>query len=390
MDFKSEILSHVYEKNQEWVLGLTAKDIAHILNSVAYVPYMKKQKKVDFAANIGKQGENKFEGIISQYMSNDYKLTNTSKKAHSGDFFLTWQSPKTHKIYKILIDVKNYKRTSISTKEVHKLHNDLNVNVVHAGFMISLGAKITGFSKTIEITEFVLDTGVKIPVIFANIKTPETICEVLKLLFRMVEINDICGNKQHDLENLFYQINQLNDDIQLITDTRNVLQESKNKIDVSLNAIMHKLMTCEYSLAGKITKINNTIMNYQDELKMIEPEVNDIPLNMLENVKRVFDVCPEVYPYLLSIFKIGWDSSSIDIPKKKWVLIKNNTTITIRLFKIMCSVMIPVITDDMQQHINAVRNISSKLVRNTASGLDIKITDDTITSVICICKLIHG
>ena len=112
------ILEHILPQHKEWVTQLQPEGIAQLLNSVACVPHMKVVKKhnADHAANIGKKGEYKFESIVSQYMNNSYTLTNNAKKAHSGDFVLSWQSPKTNSIYKILIDVKNYKSSSVSTK----------------------------------------------------------------------------------------------------------------------------------------------------------------------------------------------------------------------------------------------------------------------------------
>jgi len=385
------ILEHILPQHKEWVTQLQPEGIAQLLNSVACVPHMKVVKKhnADHAANIGKKGEYKFESIVSQYMNNSYTLTNNAKKAHSGDFVLSWQSPKTNSIYKILIDVKNYKSSSVSTKEVEKLYRDLNVNTMDGGFMISLGSKITGFSKIIEIKKFFLENGRQIPIVFANIHTPEVVCEVLKMLFHVIETRDIsCKNIQsQNLDGLFYQINQLNDNIQLITETREILQDSKNKIDASLNNIMYKLMSCEYSLINKIEKINATMINHQDELKLIEPEPNEI-LSMVDNIQQTFNVPEEIIPFLHAIFKVGWDGSSIIIPKRKWILIKNDTQITVKIFKVATGIIFPTVTEPMCEIIENLKKISKKLIRNTSVGVDIKITGDTIGNIVKLCEMI--
>ena len=387
-----EILEHVLPQHKEWVTQLKPEGIAHLLNNVACVPHMKviKTNKVDHAANIGKKGEQQFENIVSQYMNNSYILTNNAKKAHSGDFVLSWQSPKTNTIYKILIDVKNYKSSSVSTKEVEKLYRDLNLNTMDGGFMISLGSKITGFSKIIEIKKFFLENGRQIPIVFANIHTPEVICEVLKMLFHVIETRDIsCKNIQsHNLDGLFYQINQLNDNIQLITETREILQDSKNSIDTSLNNIMHKLMSCEYSLINKIAGINATMINHQDELKLIEPEPNEI-LSMVDNMQQIFNVPIEIIPLLHAIFKVGWDSSFIDIPKRKWILIKNNTQITIKIFKLATGIIFPVVSEPMNEIIENLKKNNKKLIRNTSVGVDIKINNETIGDIVKLCTFIN-
>jgi hypothetical protein len=387
-----EILEHVLPQYKEWVTQLKPEGIAHLLNSVACVPHMTviKKPKADHAANIGKNGEQQFENIVSQYMNNSYTLINNAKKAHSGDFVLSWQSPKTNSIYKILIDVKNYKSSSVSTKEVEKLYRDLNVNSVNGGFMISLGSKITGFSKIIEIKKFFLENGQQIPIVFANIHTPEVICEVLKMLFHVIETRDIsCKNIQsHNLDGLFYQINQLNDNIQLITETREVLQDSKNKIDTSLNNIMYKLMSCEYSLINKIAVINATMINHQDELKLIEPEPNEI-LSMVDNIQQTFNIPIDIVPLLHSIFKVGWDSSFIDIPKRKWVLIKNDAHITIKIFKAATGIIFPLVSESMTEIIENLKKIDKKIIRNTSVGVDIKINNNTIGNIVKLCTLIN-
>jgi hypothetical protein len=386
-----EILEHVLPQNKEWVTKLKPEGIAHLLNSMSCVPNMKviKNIDVDHAANIGKKGEYQFENIISQYMDNSYILVNNSKKMHSGDFILSWRSPKTNSIYKILIDVKNYKSSSVSTKEVEKLYRDLNVNTMDGGFMISLGSKITGFSKIIEIKKFFLENGKQIPIIFANLHTPEVICEVLKMIFHIIETRDIsCKDiKTNDLDGLFYQINQLNDNIQLITETREILQDSKNKIDTSLNNIMYKLMSCEYSLINKIASINATMINHQEELKLLEPEPNEI-LSMVDNVQQTFNVPVEIIPLLHAIFKVGWDSSSINIPKRKWILIKNDSQITIKIFKIATGIIFPIVSESMKEIIENLKKIDKKIIRNTSVGVDIKINNETIGNIVKLCELV--
>ena len=257
------------------------------------------------------------------------------------------------------------------------------------GFMISLGSKITGFSKIIEIKKFFLENGRQIPIVFANIHTPEVVCEVLKMLFHVIETRDIsCKNIQsQNLDGLFYQINQLNDNIQLITETREILQDSKNKIDASLNNIMYKLMSCEYSLINKIEKINATMINHQDELKLIEPEPNEI-LSMVDNIQQTFNVPEEIIPFLHAIFKVGWDGSSIIIPKRKWILIKNDTQITVKIFKVATGIIFPTVTEPMCEIIENLKKISKKLIRNTSVGVDIKITGDTIGNIVKLCEMI--
>ena len=97
--------------------------------------------------------------------------------------------------------------------------------------------------------------------LFTQSSTPLVIVEVIKLLFHIIEIKDLNKNSVCKSDELIHHINSLNDNIQTITDCRDVLQLSKTEIEKSLNAIMIKLMSCEYSLVSKINQINTTLVS---------------------------------------------------------------------------------------------------------------------------------
>jgi hypothetical protein len=181
----SEIVEFVHEKNKEWASTLSPKNIGDILNAVSLVPnIMNNEIPLErFAANIGKEGEANFENIIDQCLSNEYKMENMSKTSRSGDFYLSWNSSKTNKIYKILIDVKKY-ATTVPSKEVIKFYRDLNVNNIGGGLFLSLTSKICGISKTIELKNHQKDNGQIVSCIFAHASEPLLIAEIIKLLFQ--------------------------------------------------------------------------------------------------------------------------------------------------------------------------------------------------------------
>ena len=176
MSFHDKLLEAVSEPNREWVASLTPESLGRLLDSVATVPYIKvstnssktraPEAKQDIAVNKGIAGENKFEHIVNQYLSNDYQIENVAKQGKAGDFMLKWRSYKTNKLYKIIIDVKNYKNT-VPGKEVEKLYRDTNINHVNGGFLLSLHSKIVGISKMIEFKEYLSDSG-KIPMMFVR------------------------------------------------------------------------------------------------------------------------------------------------------------------------------------------------------------------------------
>lgn len=394
-----QIIEHVNESNKEWVSNLTPKNIGDILNTMALIPHMKRKKvKIEkFAANIGKEGETNFENIVDQFMINDYKLENMAKTGHSGDFHLSWHSTKTNKIYKILIDIKQYSST-VPTKEIVKFYSDLNVNNISGGLFLSLTSKICGISKVIDLKNSQKDNGQIVPCIFANIKNPITIVEVIKLLFHTIEIKDLHHNDIESMNELVHQVNKLNDNIEMITECRDVLQSSKSEIEKNLNNIMYKLMSCEYSLISKINSINSTLENKLEldhtildaEIKEAEEKYNKQPLDMVQTIVSSFGTYLQegIAPFLYSIFNVGWDSSSLNLPKKTWSLIKGDHQITIKISKGRTGIIIPVITTDIQQIVDEMKKskIVKKLLRNTSAGLVIQIIPDTINDIILICQ----
>lgn len=389
----SEIVEFVHEKNKEWASSLSPKNIGDILNAVSLVPnIMNNEIPLErFAANIGKEGEANFENIIDQCLSNEYKMENMSKTSRSGDFYLSWNSSKTNKIYKILIDVKKY-ATTVPSKEVIKFYRDLNVNNIGGGLFLSLTSKICGISKTIELKNHQKDNGQIVSCIFAHASEPLLIAEIIKLLFHVMEIKDLNINEVDDMNVLYGQINKLNENIEMITECRDVLQTSKINIEKELNNIMYKLMNCEYNLISRVSAINNSLVNKHELEHTISNEelYSDIDdsLNMVNMVISTFKsiISDEIIPYLYSIYNIGWDNSAINLPKKMWILSNKNISLTIKILKSATSVILYEITEPIQKIIVAMAK-NKKSVRTTSAGVVIKIDAETIGDILKICEL---
>ena len=389
----SEIVEFVHEKNKEWASSLSPKNIGDILNDVSLVPnIMNNEIPLErFAANIGKEGEANFENIIDQCLSNEYKMENMSKTSRSGDFYLSWNSSKTNKIYKILIDVKKY-ATTVPSKEVIKFYRDLNVNNIGGGLFLSLTSKICGISKTIELKNHQKDNGQIVSCIFAHASEPLLIAEIIKLLFHVMEIKDLNINEVDDMNVLYGQINKLNENIEMITECRDVLQTSKINIEKELNNIMYKLMNCEYNLISRVSAINNSLVNKHELEHTISNEelYSDIDdsLNMVNMVISTFKsiISDEIIPYLYSIYNIGWDNSVINLPKKMWILSNKNISLTIKILKSATSVILYEITEPIQKIIVAMAK-NKKYVRTSSAGVVIKIDAETIGDILKICEL---
>ena len=402
------IIQHVSNANKKWVSELNPKDIAQILDTLCLIPNMTVHRVIpesfdpldqeDIIQNIpaikGQEGEIQFESIINQFMPSDFKLTNTSKTGKCGDFIIKWQSNNTNKIYSIIIDVKNYKNT-VPGIEVDKFYRDLKVNSnIHGGLLLSLHSKIIGINTIIKFKEYVSDNK-NIPVIFAKSKTPEVICEIIKLLFHIIEIKDMNNNKVANKNNLITHINSLNDNIQFITDCRNTLLQSKMDIEKSLNGIMFNLMTCEYNLVDKIKSINSTLSTpievvlgsiSEPESKQSEPESKQIDYvrNIVQTFGSSLDITCETLLY--AIYNNGaWVTNNINVPKKQWKLSKSDSFITVKFTKKSMTVVFTTLTDDM---LIIIKNINTKYVKSKCDEFNVIINSESISQIVELIKLI--
>jgi hypothetical protein len=389
-----KILEHVLDENKEWVKSLTPENIAYVLNTCALIPQMKTKFNVDRESDIaaikGITGESKFDNIVSQFMSSDYELINVAKQGKSGDFLIKWQSQKTNRIYKILVDVKNYSKSTVPTIEVEKFYRDINLNTVDGGFLLSLNSRIIGINKIIELKDCTTDKAI-IPVIFMKSNTPLVIVEVIKLMFHIIEIKDLNNNNICRSGELIYHINQLNDSIQMISDCRDILQISKIDLEKNLNAIMIKLMSCEYSLVSKINLINSALVKLQtlehsisdNDIKELDDYQNNMAesLDMVKTIRDAFGslISDEIESLLYKIYNLGWSNTSINIPNKTWILNLNTNQVIIKFMKSGISVIFPVIMDTMRETISTLT--AAKKIKKSADGIVIKIEIDTIIHI---------
>jgi hypothetical protein len=393
------IIQHVSNENKEWVSRLEPKDIAKILDTLAIIPSIINIDKTninslnkslsELPAMVGLQGEMKFETIIQQHMSIDYKLINTAKTGKCGDFVISYTSPKTNKKYSVLIDVKNYK-TTVPTKEIEKFHRDIKLNSnINGGILLSLNSKIVGITKIIDFQELSSNNGI-IPILFIKSNKPDVICELIMLIFHMIEIKDINRNEMLKKEELIYTINELNDDVQLITKCRDNLQLSKTLIEKSLNDILFNLMQCEYNLASKIKQINKSLMY---DIQIILPEE---PLKDVDNIKNddlvelfnIFKNSIELgYESLIySIYNLSWDSYVIDSPKKQWFLYKQDSLsyMYIKFAKKCMSVVFPTQSNEF---IDIIKNNTEK-GKSKSDGYHITINPENIDLILKLGNII--
>ena len=384
------IIQHVSECNKKWDSSLEPVDIAKLLDTLALIPGIIDLKPdqikpiSELPANVGLYGEMQFQDIIQQNMPSDYKLVNTAKIGKCGDFIITYESCKTNKTYSIIIDVKNYKNT-VPSKEIDKFYRDIKLNYsIHGGILLSLNSKITGISKIIDFNKYATNNG-NIPIIFIKSNANEVICEMIKLIFHMIEIKDVNRNTILDEEEVIKTINDLNDDIQLITKCRDNLHNSKMDIEKSLNSIMFNLMQCEYQIATKIKQINNSLSDniivINNHKKNNHTKNDDIGF-ILNTFKYSIELGYESLLYAL--FAIEWVTNHIDIPKKQCTLYKTEFVyIIIKFNKKSIVISFPITNEIVYEKIKL-----DKKGKFTNDGYMIALIPDNIELILELCKII--
>ena len=418
-----EISSYILPEYKDWFDTLSPKLIADIINGVAIITKIKMDdKKIEEPQNTqqdnsssiqsnipaikGLLGELHFETIFHN-MSSEYTLENVSKTGKSGDFNIKWTSGKTNKTYKIMIDIKNYKNT-VPSSEIDKFYRDININNVDGGLLLSLKSRVVGMHKIVDVKDIYVNKGL-ISIMMIHSNTPIVIIELIKLLFHIIELKDLTAKNIINSGEILYRINQMNELVQLISISRDILQSSKDDIDISLNNIHMKLMTCEINLAHQINNITNLIT----ESYISEGEISDelhisnntkqesTPLNeesktdisqkeqtasdTLQIIKKIFNssINIETNQYLESINKVGWDYAKIIQSKKYWVLFRGDKKAIVAIKKNSLDLIV-----DSNNIEDIVKTINTKNVKKIASGTKIIIDITNIDKILNICKLI--
>lgn len=388
-DKMDEITKFVLPKNIEWVSSLSPKDVALILDSIALVhtgaPLVSADPSVsigndpyqgsDVPAIRGQEGENEFDAIVSNLMSNRYELENVAKSGKAGDFNVKWRSGWTDKHYKLLVDVKNYK-TTVPTKEIEKLHRDIKVNNTSGGLLVSLNSKIVGVREMVKFYDLKTVRG-NIPIIMIRSNNHVVIAEVIKLLFHIIEIRDMNCNKVDDYDGLISSINNMNDNVQTIIDCRETLQLSKAAIEKSLNDIMMQLMSCEYVLVQNINHVYKSLAKKRLTLLDAEPAPpSEKKIDVVASVVSSFKVSADIEVMLYQLYAHCDGEQIINFPDRSFLIERGDNSVLVKFGKTgkTASVVFSAVNKDALTHL--------KGYKKTATGYVVKFTKDNIKNIV--------
>lgn len=199
MNFTQLLPAHI----QEWVSSIPDEKLADIFKSLYEVCICEPSKPVlNFSlvepkpsglaqgnqtsnenktslvpALIGLQGEYKFEEICKK-LPNNFRLINTAKVGHKGDFIIEYDYKG--RLYRCLVDIKKYNK-SVPTSEIDKFYSDLEYNNFDAGLMMSLNSRFTGITDRVYLTDATVSCS-KIPVMFLSELDESLVVDCINML----------------------------------------------------------------------------------------------------------------------------------------------------------------------------------------------------------------
>lgn len=260
---REKLEERIEKEREKYELLLKEKDEQNRLNREVF----------DKAANMNKYTSSSKKGDIGEdvfsYLSNTfkdfngYKIINTSKEAHKGDFHLFFAE------FNVLVDAKKYS-TTVQKKEIDKIESDLMKNDnMNFAWLVSLDSEIAGWNRFPIMSKCVItDAGIKTIIFINNLMQTEfpedmlrnawSFCNSYHNMTKKVDKEDGELNKYRD-QNLV-TIKQINN-----------LQEINSEMRRNLNASSNILKKSESTLLEMLSTLSNKIIiEHFDKYEKVE------------------------------------------------------------------------------------------------------------------------
>jgi len=245
-------------------VGIDAADVAGGLG-----PPPPKEKTIKLrvprkknSANLGICGENFFEEVVA--CLGEYSISNTAQQGKKGDFIVESNA------LRVLVDVKNY-NCSVPTKEVEKLHRDLQCNPsAGAGMLLSIGSKITGRGSFA--IEYTIVGNKRVPILLVRANTPILIQEYVKFIFRLVEVRDHQRICEDGVDLAREHIRDIQVQVDVMSQITHNLQSMKADINRVVDRSVLGIIMCENRIREKLDQVTRAIAEC-DEYKEIDGEL---------------------------------------------------------------------------------------------------------------------
>jgi hypothetical protein len=243
-----------------------------------------KQNEIKTSTKLGDKGEDEFEVLANTFRDfKEYKIENTSKQGHKGDFHLFFEN------FNVLVDSKNY-TTSVQKKEVIKIENDLIQNeTMDFAWLISLRSNVCDYNKYPIMFKWInTDTRKKCIIIVNNLyaNEPESVLrnvwsitnEINKLLFKKEEKTDNFDYKERDknlIKSITMSLSRLNEMRKCITSMSQTIKDIDKDLNESLLLLSNEITKNECVKYTKIKEwwINNIEYVNNKELILTSTEI---------------------------------------------------------------------------------------------------------------------
>jgi hypothetical protein len=302
MDFK-EVLNNLDYQTKKWATELTAHDISHILSAIyripgiidslktpIYVPSQLNGQSIQ-SSDVGKLGESLFEEICQKLPIN-YKIVNTSKSGHTGDFVIEFN--KECKLYRCLVDIKTYKST-VPKKEIDKFVNDMIYGSYDSGLMISYKSKFVGISNSIYIDDRTLPYG-KVPIMFLSNLSETLITQCIEVLCTKMSVEIDSKTNLTQIEN---SISFINTALCQSSTVRRLLSDLQTNTSNQIQRCQEQLIGCEVHVKQAIRQMKKEVIRlngqgsasntYEQSYNYPEIPIDDVTKPTM--VKSVLNTC---------------------------------------------------------------------------------------------------
>jgi len=242
------------ERNEE--LGVFLRKNEQLLKeSTKTIEDLKKEKNMSNTMR-GSIGENYLCDLLKDafYDFEDFKITDTSKVSHSGDFIMDFKG------FSIMVDSKNYSN-GVGKKEIKKLADDINANKhIKIAWLVSLHTPINNFSRH--------------PVMY---EIQDDVCYCYINSLSKIE------NPKHLLRTIWYSCSFLFERV-LTVDNGEVLLGKYKKNEMRIKNIVEKMMK-------KSKERLATLMQLKENFEETERDLKEI---LHDEIISVYDTHKEV------------------------------------------------------------------------------------------------
>lgn len=279
----SKVLSGLTDGAKLWASALTIVQLSQMIEAFYDIDTSKPEHKIEqYAANIGKQGEQSFEDTVKTLPAN-YTVINTAKAGHVGDFVIEYSV--NGRLYRCLVDIKTY-RSTVPKKEIDKFISDMTYGNYDGGLLLSSKSNFVGYPQSIHIQTITLPYG-RVPIMFiAKMSTNlinsciEVICTKMSALVQV----------QMEQSSVMSSVNFINTSLSHSATTRRLLSE----LQINTSTQIQK---CQENLISGEVQIKMALKQMKFDINKMQIVLLDVPEHQARSnniIDKASDASPDL------------------------------------------------------------------------------------------------